>query len=60
MTDPGASADSQQPGATEPALPDSAGDPQSEGAANPPHDPADVGSASGIEASASRFEIVPA
>jgi len=72
MTDPGASADSQQPGAMEPALPDSAGDPQSEGGANPPQVPADVssqpiskevpacGSASRIEASASRFEIVPA
>jgi hypothetical protein len=71
MTDPGASAGSQQPGVAEPALPDSAVNPRTEEAANPPHDPADAssqpipeevatcGSASGTEASASRFEIVP-
>ena len=72
MTDPGASADKQQPGVVEPALPDSAGDPQTEVAANRPHDPAGAssqpiskevpasGSVLGIEASAFRFEIVPA
>lgn len=72
MTDPGASAGSQQPGVTEPARPDAARDPQTEGAANPPHDPTVAssqpiskkvpacGSAPGIEDSASRFEIVPA
>ena len=71
MTDPGASAGNQQPGVAEPALPDSAVNPRTEEAANPPHDPADAssqpiseevptcGSASGTEASASRFEIVP-
>ena len=64
MTDPGASAGNQQPGVPEPALPDSDGDPQSEGAANPPHDPADASSQpiskEVPEGSASRFEIVPA
>lgn len=72
MTDQGASADGQQPGATEQALPDSAEDPQRGEAANARHDPSDVsaepapedvpagGSAPGIGASTSRFEIVPA
>jgi hypothetical protein len=42
MTDPDASADNQQLGVIEPALPDSAGIPQTEVAANPLHDPADA------------------
>jgi hypothetical protein len=72
MTDPDASGGRLQPTVTEPALPDSTGDPRTQGAANPPDDLADAspqpiskevpacGFASGIEDSASRFEIVPA
>jgi hypothetical protein len=67
MTDPGAFADNQQPRVTEPVVPGSAGDPQTEVAASPPYDRADASSqAISIcqemlaRETASRFQIVPA